>query len=105
MHDTKLDQLKKVGVEVKASIANAKPVPSHKASTFPSPMSGLATIKQPGQATILQASAHCESKGGSLDGDRWIFLFLFFYFFGRDGYSFTSAPIATSRVCEVHRKP
>jgi len=52
-------------MEVKASIAKAKPVPSHKASTFPSPLSGLATKKQPGQATILQTSAHCESKYGS----------------------------------------
>ena len=58
MHDTKLDQLNKVRMEVKASIAKAKSVPSHKASTFPSPVSGLATIKQPGQATILQTSAH-----------------------------------------------
>ncbi len=64
MHDTKLDQLNKVRVEAKASIAKVKSMPSHKASTFPSPISGLATIKQPGQATILQASAHCESKGG-----------------------------------------
>jgi hypothetical protein len=46
MHDTKLDQLNKARVEVKASIAKAKPVPSHKASTFLSPMSGLAPIKQ-----------------------------------------------------------
>ena len=65
MHDTKLYQLNKVRMEEKASIAKAKPVTSHKTSTFQSPLSGLATIKQPGQATMLQASAHCESKGGS----------------------------------------
>ncbi len=65
MHDTKLDQLNKVRMKVKASIAKAKPVPSDKASTFPNPLSGLATIKQPGQATILRTAAHCESKGGS----------------------------------------
>ncbi len=48
MHDTKLDQPNKVRVEVTASIAKAKPVPSHKVSTFPSPLSGLPSIKQPG---------------------------------------------------------
>ncbi len=44
MNDTKLDQLIKVRVEVKASTAKAKPVPSHKASRFPSPLSGPANI-------------------------------------------------------------
>ncbi len=65
MFDTKLDQLNKTRMEVRASIAKAKPVPSHKASTVPSPLSGLATIKQAGQATILQTSAHVDSKVGS----------------------------------------
>ncbi len=49
-------------MEVKASIAKAKSVPSHKASTFSNPMSCPAIIKQPDQATILQTSAHYESK-------------------------------------------
>ncbi len=48
MHDTKLDQPIKVRVEVKASIAKAKAVPSHKASMFSSLKTGLATVKQPG---------------------------------------------------------
>ena len=65
MHDTKLDQLNKIRMDIKASTAKTKPVPSHKANTLPSPLSGLATIKQPGQATILQTSVHVESKGGS----------------------------------------
>jgi len=65
MHDTKLDQPNKARVKEKASIVKAKPVPSHKASMFPSPTSALTSKKQLGQTIKLQASAHLESKDES----------------------------------------
>ncbi len=56
------DQLNEVRVEVKASIAKVKPVPSHKASMFPSPMSGLATMKQPGEQQYCKQVPNVRAK-------------------------------------------
>ena len=56
MHDTKLDQLDKVRMEVKASITKAKPVPSHKAST-----AWLGNVA--GQGAVLDAGVHASRIG------------------------------------------
>ncbi len=56
MHDTKVDQINKLGKEIKASVAKAKPVPSHKAST-----AWLGNVA--GQGAVLDAGVHASRIG------------------------------------------